>query len=373
MQYGLLTFAEPVPDTSRKILHVDMDAFYASIEVRDNPALKNRPVVIAKHPNLTEGRGIVSTCNYIARQYGIHSAMPAMKAYKLCPKAVFIQGNMQYYQEVSNQIRQIFLKYTDKIEPLSLDEAYLDVTENHLGEWSALKLARMIQQEIWDTLQLTCSIGVSYNKFIAKIASDFHKPKGITLVTPEQAVTFLKQLPIEKFYGVGKKSVGHFHELGIKTGEDLYNTSFDTLIQHFGKMGYSLYHKVRGVHDAPVSNQRSRKSIGRERTFSQFLEQEAQVLDHIQRLCERVMEKVQSKGVLTNLVTLKIRYDDFETITRQQQVVEYFNDAKNCYQIAQQLWQLHGNLDKSIRLLGVSVSNLVEPESMTIQLSIDEL
>ncbi|MBF6978488.1 DNA polymerase IV [Aerococcaceae bacterium zg-BR22] len=373
MKYGLLTFAEPVPDTSRKILHVDMDAFYASIEVRDNPSLKNRPVVIAKHPNLTEGRGIVATCNYIARQYGIHSAMPAMKAYKLCPKAVFIQGNMQYYREVSDQIRQIFLKYTDKIEPLSLDEAYLDVTENHLNEWSALKLARMIQQDIWDTLQLTCSIGVSYNKFIAKIASDYHKPKGITLVTPDQAVDFLKQLPIEKFYGVGKKSVGHFHELGIKTGEDLYNTSFDTLIHHFGKMGYSLYHKVRGVHNAPVSNQRSRKSIGRERTFGQFLEQESQVLGQIQRLCDNVMEKVRDKSVLTNLVTLKIRYDDFETITRQQQVVEYFDDTKTCYDIAQQLWQLHGNLDKSVRLLGVSVSNLVDPDSMAIQLSIDEL
>lgn len=372
MRYGLLTFDDPIPNTSRKILHIDMDAFYASVEMRDNPTLKNRPVVIARHPNLTGGRGIVSTCNYLARQYGIHSAMSAAQAFKLCPKAVFIAGDMNYYMKVSSEIRQIFLKYTDKIEPLSLDEAYLDVTENHLNEKSALKLAHMIQKEIFETLDLTCSIGVSYNKFIAKIASDYHKPNGITLVMPEDAEHFLKQLPIEKFYGVGIKSVPHFHKIGIYKGEDLLRYELDELIEQFGKMGYSLYFKVRGIHDAEVNQQRDRKSIGRERTFSQFLSDEASVIDNINKLSERVMQKVQTKGLKANLVTIKIRYNDFETITRQTQVEDYFDDAQSCSQIAKRLWHTHGNLDKSIRLLGVSVSNLLDPETSAIQLTIHE-
>lgn len=372
MKYGLLTFEEPKPDTTRKILHVDMDAFYASIEVRDNPSLKNRPVVIAKHPNLTGGRGIVATCNYIARQYGIHSAMSAVEAYKLCPKAIFIQGNMEYYREVSQQIRSIFLKYTDVIEPLSLDEAYLDVTVNKINEASALKIAHLIQKEIYETLSLTCSIGVSYNKFIAKIASDYHKPHGITIVTPQEATKFLQALPIDKFYGVGAKSIPHFHDLGIFNGKDLYQQNLDTLIKHFGKMGYSLYFKVRGIHNAAVNQQRDRKSIGRERTFTQFLNDEEKIIVQFEKLTHSVMKKVRGLGLLTNSVTIKIRYGNFETITRQMQAEDYFDSYEEAISIVKELWLKHGNLDQEVRLLGVSVSNLLNPETSAIQLTIHE-
>lgn len=371
MQYGLLKFDEPQPETSRKILHVDMDAFYASIEMRDNPKLANQPVVIAKHPKLTDGRGIVSTCNYIAREYGIHSAMSSLEAYKRCPQAVFIHGNMQHYKEISAQIREIFYQYTDEVEPLSLDEAYLDVTENKKGIKSAITLARMIQQQILKEIGLTCSIGVSYNKFIAKVASDFHKPFGVTLVKPDEAVEFLKQLPIEDFYGVGRKSVPTFHELGIFNGKDLYTWQLDSLIKRFGKMGYSLYFKVRGIHNAPVKNQRERKSIGKETTFSTFLETEADVLIIFERLTEKVVTILKEKGLKAQTITIKIRYDDFETITRQMQLPDPSDQLDECLRVVRKLWHDHGNLDRTVRLLGVSVSKFENLEFSSIQLELE--
>lgn len=371
MQYGILNFSEPKPDTSRKILHVDMDAFYASIEMRDNPKLANQPVVIAKHPNLTEGRGIVSTCNYIARQFGIHSAMSSLEAYKRCPHAVFIHGNMAHYIEVSEQIRQIFYQYTDSVEPLSLDEAYLDVTHNKKGIRSAIKIAHLIQQQILDEIGLTCSIGVSYNKFIAKIASDFHKPFGITLVTPEEAVEFLKQLPIEDFYGVGRKSVPAFHALKIMNGADLFEWNLDDLIQRFGKMGHSLYFKVRGIHNSPVKSTRERKSIGTETTFAKFLDNEADVLTFFERLTLKVVQKLKLKSLKAQTITIKIRFDDFETITRQLQLSKPSNDFEEYYAVVQKLWHKHGNLERNIRLLGVSVSKFEDLKYSTIQLDLE--
>ena len=192
-------------DTSRKIIHIDMDAFFASVEERDQPELAQHPLVIARHPSDTGGRGVVTTANYLARQYGIHSAMSAQKAFELCPQAIFVPGNHQKYREISQQVRAIFARYTDMIEAVSIDEAYLDVTENKINSQSAMRIAKLIQFDIWQELQLTCSAGVSYNKFLAKLASDFEKPRGLTVVTPEQALGFLKRLPIEKFHGVGKK------------------------------------------------------------------------------------------------------------------------------------------------------------------------
>ena len=371
MQYGILNFTEPEPDTSRKILHVDMDAFYASIEMRDNPKLANQPVVIAKHPNLTEGRGIVSTCNYIARQYGIHSAMSSLEAYKRCPHAVFIHGNMAHYIEVSEQIRQIFYQYTDSVEPLSLDEAYLDVTHNKKDIKSAIKIAHLIQQQILEEIGLTCSIGVSYNKFIAKIASDFHKPFGITLVTPEEAVEFLKQLPIEDFYGVGRKSVPAFHALKIMNGADLFEWNLDDLIQRFGKMGHSLYFKVRGIHNSPVKSTRERKSIGTETTFAKFLDNEADVLTFFERLTLKVVQKLKLKSLKAQTISIKIRFDDFETITRQLQLSKPSNDFEEYYAVVQKLWHKHGNLERNIRLLGVSVSKFEDLKYSTIQLDLE--
>ncbi|WP_124057484.1 DNA polymerase IV [Vaginisenegalia massiliensis] len=364
MEYGLLRFEDPKIDCSRKILHVDMDAFYASIEARDNPSIAHKPIIIAKHPSLTGGRGIVSTCNYLARQFGVHSAMPAIEAYRLCPQAIFVQGNMGYYRQVSQQIRTIFSQYTDLIEPLSLDEAYLDVTENKKGESSAIRLAQMIQKQILDELNLTCSIGISYNKFIAKIASDYQKPFGMTLVTPESAPLFLQSLPIEDFYGVGKKSIHHFHRLGIFSGRDLLTYSLNDLMTHFGKMGYSLYFKVRGIHNSPVCAQRERKSKGREMTFQYFLDQNDQVEQAVEQLSRKIMADLKGKDLLGHTLTLKIRYDDFETITRQLQTADPIDSWEICLDLASQLWQTHGQLNKCIRLLGIAISQF---EDQTIE------
>ncbi|EFR32116.1 DNA polymerase IV [Eremococcus coleocola] len=372
MKYGLLEFDEPQPDYSRKILHVDMDAFYASVEIRDNPALADKPVVIAKHPDLTGGRGIVSTCNYIARSYGIHSAMAAAEAYRLCPKAVFISGRHAYYQKVSQQIREIFRHYTDLIEPLSLDEAFLDVTHNKKDIKSALVVGKMIQKEILAQLNLTCSVGVSYNKFIAKIASDYHKPFGITLVTPDDAPTFLKQLSIDKFYGVGRKSLPVFHDLGIFTGQDLYDCSLDQLIGHFGKMGYSLYFKVRGIHNAPVKAQRQRKSIGRENTYGHFLTDEDEIIRQLDQLSQRVYEQVEAKGLKAHTVTLKIRYENFDTVTRQIKLDQSLQSADQVQANILDLWQTYGDLTRSVRLLGVTLSSFEENLFETIPLPIEK-
>ena len=371
MQCGVLTFEDPVPDTTRKIIHVDMDAFYASVEARDNPTIANKPIVIAKHPKLTGGRGIVSTCNYEARKYGIRSAMSAIEAYKRCPNAVFISGRMRHYAVISRQIHQIFHQYTDIVEPLSLDEAYLDVTDNKKGIRSATIIAQMIQQQILQELGLTCSVGVSYNKFIAKIASDFNKPYGMTVVEPEQALAFLEALPIEKFYGVGKKSIPTFHAKGIYTGKDLLQFQLDELMSLFGKMGYSLFYKVRGIHHSPVQARRTRKSIGRETTFSQFLEYEEDILRVLQQLSESVILKLREKSLKAQTVTIKIRYNNFDTLTRQVTYKEYFDDVERCAELAKELWSHHGSLEKSIRLLGVSVSNFEEKFFSPLQLDLD--
>ena len=370
MQFGLLTFEDPKPDTSRKILHVDMDAFYASIEMRDHPEWANQPLVIARHPHETGGRGIVATCNYKAREYGIHSAMPALQAYQLCPHAIFVKGNMAYYRQVSQEIHQIFKRYTDLIEPLSLDEAYLDVTQNKVKEPSALKLAQQIQTAIKQETQLTASVGVSYNKFIAKIASDFHKPNGITLVTPQESQAFLLQLPLKDFHGVGKKTLAQFEAMGVRNGQDLYQLSYEDLVTHFGKMGHSLYYKVRGVYSSPVKPYRDRKSIGVERTFYSFLTQEEEVFNQLQALSGEIHRRLKAKDLLCQRVTLKIRYDDFQTLTRQASLAEVTNQESQILDRALDLWEAHGRLDQTIRLLGVSVSDLVDARrhSLTIKL-----
>ena len=261
-----------INDTSRKIIHIDMDAFFASVEERDNPDLKGKPVIIGSDPRKTGGRGVVSTCNYEARKFGVHSAMSSKDAYERCPQAIFISGNYQKYREIGMQIREIFRRYTDLVEPMSIDEAYLDVTENKLGIKSAIKIAKMIQYDIWQEVHLTCSAGVSYNKFLAKLASDYDKPKGLILVLPEDAQDFLKKLSIEKFHGVGKKSVEKLHQMSVFTGADLLEIPEMTLIDHFGRFGYDLYRKARGISNSPVRPNRIRKSIGSERTYSKTLD-----------------------------------------------------------------------------------------------------
>lgn len=347
-----------INDLSRKIIHIDMDAFYASIEERDNPSLKGKPLVIAKHPKDTNGRGVVTTANYEARKYGIHSAMSAKKAYELCPHATFVPGNREYYAQISKQIHQVFSKYTDMIEPLSLDEAYLDVTENKKGIKSAIKVARLIQSEIYETVQLTSSAGVSYNKFLAKIASDYDKPRGLTVILPEDAQNFLFDLPIEKFYGIGKKTIPMMHELGVYTGKDLYAISEMTLIDLFGKKGYSLYRKVRGIHNEPVETNRERKSIGRERTFGKTIILENEIQKNIREMSEEVSKKLISNELKGQTIVLKIRNTSYNTTTKRITVNHFINQTEDIYFYANQLWEDLNWQNINIRLVGVTVTNL---------------
>ena len=345
-------------DTSRKIIHIDMDAFYASVEERDNPELVGHPLVIAKHPRDTGGKGVVTTANYEARKYGIHSAMSAQKAYELCPHANFVQGNRQHYAEISKEIHKIFHDYTDMIEPLSLDEAYLDVTENKKNIKSAIKIAQMIQLDIWKKLHLTCSAGVSYNKFLAKLASDYEKPRGMTTILPDGAVAFLKDIPIEDFHGVGKKTVPKMHELGIYKGSDLYEFSEMDLIREFGKMGYSLYRKVRGVHDSPVEPNRDRKSVGRENTFGKPIVTEENIVVQLRELARDVEGSLKRAQLHGQTVVLKVRDRDYETFTRRITLTDYIDDQETIFFHAKQIWDTFDLLERGIRLLGITVTNL---------------
>lgn len=357
MRYGILTFDEPKNDTSRKIIHIDMDAFYASVEIREEPSLKNKPVVIARHPRDTGGRGVVTTANYEARKYGIHSAMSAQKAFELCPKALFVPPNFELYREASTKMHKIFRRYTDKIQPLSLDEAYLDVTTNHIGQKSATLIAERIRKEIQSELNLTCSAGVSYNKFLAKLASDYNKPDGITVIPPNKAHDFLIHLPIEKYHGVGEKSVEKMHAIGIYNGQDLFDKSELELVSQFGKMGHSLYRKVRGIDDSEVKNDREPKSIGKESTFAQNLVSENEIIGALRELSVKVMKNMNKKQKHGKTVVLKIRYEDFQTYTRRRTFPDYIDSEEELFQIAVNIWE-EESLDLSVRLLGVTVTGL---------------
>lgn len=343
-------------DLSRKIIHIDMDAFFASVEIRDNPKLKGKPVIIGNDPRKTGGRGVVSTCSYEARSFGIHSAMSSKEAYERCPQAVFIPGNYEKYTAVSQQIRAIFKRYTDKIEPMSIDEAYLDVTENKLGIKSAVKIARLIQQDIWQELHLTASAGVSYNKFLAKIASDYQKPCGLTVIMPDDAVSFLQQMDIAKFHGVGKKTVEILHQMGVFTGADLLEISEITLIDRFGRFGFDLYRKARGIDNSPVKSNRIRKSIGKEKTYSKILNLDEDIKKELTVLSEKVALSLQKYEKTGKIVILKIRYSDFSTLTKRKTLEQPTQDSEQVAQNIIQLYETLSDKNKGVRLLGVTVT-----------------
>ena len=345
-----------INDLSRKIIHIDMDAFFAAVEIRDNPKLKGKPVIIGSDPRQTGGRGVVSTCSYEARAFGVHSAMSSKEAYERCPQAVFISGNYEKYKTVGLQIRAIFKRYTDLIEPMSIDEAYLDVTENKLGIKSAVKIARLIQQDIWQELHLTASAGVSYNKFLAKMASDYQKPHGLTLILPDQAQEFLKQMDIAKFHGVGKKTVERLHEMGIYTGADLLKVSEITLIDRFGRLGFDLYRKARGIHNSPVKSNRIRKSIGKEKTYGKILQVEEDIKKELTLLSEKVALNLSKQDKTGKIIILKIRYADFSTLTRRKSLSQATQDASQIAQTAIQLYEELAEKEKGIRLLGITVT-----------------
>ncbi|MFD0897067.1 DNA polymerase IV [Loigolactobacillus binensis] len=345
-------------DLTRKIIHVDMDAFYASIEEREHPEFIGKPLIIARDPSDNGGKGVVTTANYAARQFGVHSAMAAQKALELCPKAIFKRPDFDLYRRVSGQVHAIFKQYTDVIEYVALDEAYLDVTANKIDLASSVLLARQIQAEIKQVTRLTSSTGVSYNKFLAKMASDYRKPAGTTVIMPEQALTFLRDLPIEKFHGVGKKTVPKLHELDIYTGADLQKLDELELIQRFGKMGDRLYRHVHGVDLRPVEYQRQRKSVGREETFGRPLRTDDQVSAQLRGLARGVaanLAKAQKHG---KTIVLKVRNSDFETVTKRLTLSDYVAAASTIYYYAQQLWDDFGDLNQGIRLLGITITTL---------------
>ncbi|MDB1552294.1 DNA polymerase IV [Latilactobacillus sakei] len=359
-------------DTSRKIIHIDMDAFYASIEEREQPDLRQKPLIIARDPSDTGGKGVVTTANYVARQYGVHSAMSAQKAAELIPKhqAVFKTPNFLLYQSVSAQIHDIFHTVTDKIEPIAFDEAYLDVTENKLGLTHTIEVVAYLQKAILEETQLVSSAGISYNKFLAKMASDYRKPAGRTLVLPEQAIAFLSRLPIEKFRGVGQKTVPKMQDLGIMTGADLLAQSEMFLMQHFGKLGYGLYRHVRGIDNRPVEYQRERKSIGNEHTYGQPLISEEQVQAQLKSLAVELAQRLRKNQKHGLTVVLKVRNRQYETITKRKTLGEYVGNAAELEAIANQIWQSIGQAEVGIRLLGITVTNLAPQtfENITLPL-----
>ncbi|MCS4488250.1 DNA polymerase IV [Streptococcus sciuri] len=347
-----------VNDTTRKIIHVDMDAFFAAVEMRDHPSLKGKPVIIGADPRMTGGRGVVSTCNYEARKYGIHSAMSSKEAYERCPQAVFISGNHHKYRSVGRQVRDIFKRYTDLVEPMSIDEAYLDVTQNKINSKSAIKIAKLIQHDIWQELHLTCSAGVSYNKFLAKLASDYEKPKGLTLILPEDAQDFLAKLPIEKFHGVGKKTVEKLHALSVYTGADLLRIPEMELIDRFGRFGYDLYRKARGISNSPVKPNRKRKSIGSERTYGKLLYADEDIKVEISHNARRVAEILDKNHKLGRTIVLKVRYADFSTLTKRVSLDDLTADFEVIEQTAQTIYDSLEENNTGIRLLGVTVTGL---------------
>lgn len=336
----------------RKIIHIDMDAFYAAVEQRDFPELRGKPVIVGGQPN---SRGVVSTASYEARKFGVHSAMPSSKAYRLCPQGIFVYPRFEVYIEVSRQILEIFFSYTDLVEPLSLDEAFLDIT----GTGSATLLALEIKKRIFDTTGLTASAGVSYCKFLAKVASDYKKPNGLTVIPPEKAEEFLENLPIGKFFGVGKVTEKRMKEFGIHTGKDLKAFTREELSERFGKSGSYYYDIVRGIDDRPVSPERERKSYGKERTFEKDMTDVEEMKDFLRKIAGRVSEGMKKKPIVGKTVTLKVRFANFQRITRSKTIDEPTNDPETMYRIAADLLENHTPAGKRrVRLLGISMSGL---------------
>ncbi len=340
-------------DAHRKIIHVDMDAFYASVEQMDNPELKGKPLAVGGGSK----RGVVSAASYEARVFGVRSAMAGFKARKLCPDLIFVKPRFDRYKEISVQIRKIFFDYTDLVEPLSLDEAYLDVTQNKKGNPSASLLAQEIRQRIFDEVGLTASAGISINKFIAKVASDYNKPNGQKTVNPEEVIEFLENLDVKKFYGVGKVTQAKMYQMGIYTGKDLKSKSEEFLTQHFGKSGRHYYRIVRGIHLSEVKPNRERKSLAAERTFSENISSEIYMLERLESIAEELQRRLQRSKVAGRTVTLKIKYSDFTLQTRSKTLPYYVSDAAILLETAKELLYQE-KMKNSVRLLGISLSNL---------------
>jgi DNA polymerase-4 len=354
---------------NRKIIHIDMDAFYASVEQMDNPELRGKPVAVGG----SESRGVVAAASYEARKFGVRSAISGVLAKRNCPELIFVRPRFERYKEISTQIHKIFRDYTDLIEPLSLDEAYLDVTQNKKGNPSASLLAQEIRNRIFNEVGLTASAGISINKFVAKIASDYNKPNGQKTVTPEEVIPFLEVLPIRKFYGVGKVTTEKMYQLGIFTGLELKSKSLEFLEKHFGKSGSYYYHVVRGIHNSEVKSSRIAKSVAAEHTFEVNLSSEIFMLEQLEIIANSLERRLKKHNVSGKTITLKIKYSDFTQQTRSKTLPYFIADKGLILENVKELLYQERMKD-SVRLLGISMSNLnteVKKAVVAVQLKFD--
>ncbi len=349
----------------RKIIHVDMDAFFASVEQRDNTELRGKPVIVGGKP---DSRGVVAACSYEARKFGIHSAMPSSRAYQLCPDAVFVRPRFEAYREASQQIHRIFKSVTKLIEPLSLDEAYLDVTEACKDKQSATEIARQLKKQIKQTTNLTASAGVSYNKFLAKIASDMDKPDGLYVIKPHQAQPFIDQLEIRKFFGVGKVTEKKMQALGIYNGKDLRSFSKVQLQTQFGRSGEYYFNVARGIDNRAVKSSRKRKSIGKEITFGENLVDKNVIWDKLNEISLSLEKILQKNKIIAKTLTLKVKYSDFQLITRSKTDEGYFTNQQQMMNLLPTLLKKTDVGKRPIRLVGLSLSNLHSLDSQETRL-----
>jgi DNA polymerase-4 len=365
-----------MPDETslRKIIHVDMDAFYASVEQLDNPELRGKPIAVGG----SSRRGVVAAASYEARKFGVRSAMSSVLAKRNCPELIFVKARFDRYKEISNIIRTIFFEYTDLVEPLSLDEAYLDVTHNKKGNPSATLIAQEIRQRILEETGLTASAGISINKFIAKVGSDMNKPNGQKTINPEEVIQFLEDLEIRKFYGVGKVTAEKMYKLGVFTGKDLKQKTLEFLDSNFGKSGSYYYHVVRGIHTSEVKPHRIPKSVGAERTFSENLSSEIFMLERLEHIADELDRRLKKSNIAGKTITLKIKYSDFTLQTRSKTLPYFIADKVLILEMAKELLYQE-QLQNSVRLLGISLANLntenkkTEPKEdlVSVQLKFD--
>ena len=352
----------------RKIIHVDMDAFYASVAQLDNPELKGKAIAVGGGGK----RGVVAAASYEARKYGVRSAMSGVLARQKCPHLIFVKTDFERYKEISTKIRQIFYEYTDLVEPLSLDEAYLDVTENKKGNPSASLIAQEIRDRIYSELELRASAGISINKFIAKVASDINKPNGQKTINPEEVLLFLEELSVNKFYGVGKVTAAKMNNLGIFNGLDLKKKPLEELTKIFGKSGTYYYNIVRGIHHSTVKPNRIRKSIAAERTFSENISSEVFMLERLHKIAEELERRMIASETKGKTITLKIKYSDFTQQTRSKTVQNFIQKKDEIMQIVKELLYQE-KFKNSVRLLGISFSNLdtAKKEPVWVQLMLE--
>jgi DNA polymerase IV len=348
-------------NSNRKIIHIDMDAFYASVEQMDHPELMGKPIAVGG----SENRGVVAAASYEARKFGVRSAISGVLAKKNCPDLIFVTPRFDRYKEISNKIHKIFHDYTDLVEPLSLDEAYLDVTHNKKGNPSATLLAQEIRMRILNEVGLTASAGISVNKFVAKIASDYNKPNGQKTVNPEEVLSFLEALPIRKFYGVGKVTTEKMYQLGIFTGLELKSKSIEFLEKHFGKSGAFYYHVVRGIHNSEVKPNRITKSVAAEHTFDTNLSSEIFMLEQLEKIAANLERRLKKHNIAGKTVTLKIKYSDFTQQTRSKTVPYFIADKGLIIENVKELLYQERMKD-SVRLLGIALSNLNTEQKKTV-------